>query len=147
MEIYKKKRRDYIKLTAALVKRNTDSLLAKCKSGSIFIILRTRVCGNCVNRPTVASSFCVFPSVESTACSTSSAILNLKLAGKTLVSSPYWVITSQSRTPLPSDPLPIPEVYVSVGVSECIWSQLQFSTDFLWPLLQHKAKLWLRSFA
>ena len=71
-----------VKLTAALVKRNTDSLLAKCKSGSIFIILRTRVCGNCVNRPTEASSFCVFPSVESTACSTSSAILNLKLAGK-----------------------------------------------------------------
>ena len=85
-----------VKLTAALVKRNTDSLLTKCKSGSIFIILRTRVCGNCVNRPTAASSFCVFPSVESTACSTSSAILNLKLAGKNLVSSPCCVMYPQS---------------------------------------------------
>ena len=84
------------KLTAALVKRNTDSLLAKCKSGSIFIILRTRVCGNCVNRPTEASSFCGFPSVESTACSTSSAILNLKLAGKNLVSSPCCVMYPRS---------------------------------------------------
>ena len=84
------------KLTAALVKRNTDSRLAKCKSGSIFIILRTRVCGNCVNRPTEASSFCGFPSVESPACSTSSAILNLKLAGKNLVSSPCCVMYPRS---------------------------------------------------
>ena len=94
-----------VKLTAALVKRNTDSLLAKCKSGSIFIILRTRVCGNCVNRPTEASSFCVFPSVESTACSTSSAILNLKLAGKNPVSSPCCVMYPRLPTvvclPLP----------------------------------------------
>ena len=90
-----------VKLTAALVKRNTDSLLAKCKSGSIFIILRTRVCGNCVNRPTEASSFCGFPSVESTACSTSSAILNLKLAGKNLVSSPCCVIYPRSSASLP----------------------------------------------
>ena len=74
-------------LTAARVKRKTDSLLAKCRSGSIFIILRIRVCGKCVSLArwsssctTEFSSFCELISVLSAAIS--SAILNLRLAGK-----------------------------------------------------------------
>ena len=76
-------------LTAALVRRNTDSLLAKWRSGSIFIILRILVWGNCVSLVRWSSSWiagfssiCEPTSVISVRDSTVSAILNMKLAGK-----------------------------------------------------------------